>query len=198
MNPSIPVISPENADIPYAERMNWSHVWLVDPLDGGEEFINHNGDFTVNIALIEGGKPVWGVVYIPLEDTVYYAKGASECCKIIGDGSTEILPSAEPSTDMGKTVVLSSSSNLAEDVKDYIDNRIKDYKLIVTGNAKALCLLAEGKATMHLSLGPTMEWETAAAHAIARSTGNKVYDYKTMKALAYNKESFINDSFIAE
>ena len=85
MNPAIPIITPENTDIPFQERMNWGHVWLVDPLNGTEAFINHNGNFSVNIALIEGGRPVWGVVYNPLSDTVYYAKGASGSFKIVGN-----------------------------------------------------------------------------------------------------------------
>lgn len=198
MNPSIPVISPESADIPYAERMNWSYVWLIDPLDGAEEFLNHNGAFTVNIALIEGGKPVWGVVYNPLEDTVYYAKGASGSYKINGDESPEILAPAETSSDKGKMVVLSSGSDLTDDIKDYIDRKIQDYKLIFTGSATALCLVAEGKAAMHISLGPTKEWKTAAAHAIVRASGKNVYSYNTRKELVYNKESLINDSLIAE
>ena len=95
-------------------------------------------------------------------------------------------------------VVLSSDSDLTNDIKDYIDRKIQDYKLIFTGSATALCLVAEGKAALHISLGPTKEWKTAAAHAIVRASGKNVYSYNTRKELVYNKESLINDSLIAE
>jgi 3'(2'), 5'-bisphosphate nucleotidase len=198
MNPSIPVISPANTNIPFAKRMNWGHVWLVDPLDGAEEFVDHNGTFTINIALIEGGKPVWGVVYNPLSDTVYYAKGASGCYKINGTNSPDKLVPAAMATDKDNIVALSGGSEVSEDVREYIEKKHKDYKLIFTGSATALCLVAEGKAAMHISQRPTMEWETAAAHAVVRSSGKRVYDYNTGEDVVYNKESLINDSFVAE
>jgi 3'(2'), 5'-bisphosphate nucleotidase len=198
MNPSIPVISPANANIPFAERRNWHHVWLIDPLDGADEFVNNNGTYTVNIALIEDGRPVWGVVYNPLNNTVYYAKGASGSYKINGDKSPEKLDPAVTANGKDNIVILSGDSLLPEDVKEYIERTHKDYKLISTRSATALCRVAEGKAAMHISSGPTMEWETAAAHAIVRSSGKRVYDHKTGEALVYNKASLINRSFIAE
>ena len=198
LNPSIPVISPANANIPFAERKDWGYVWLVDPLNGAEEFLNHDGTFTVNIALTEGGKPIWGVVYDPLKDTVYYAKGASGSYKANGDKAPENLVQTETASDADNIVTLSGSSDVSEDVKEYIERKNKDYKLVSASSATALCLVAEGKAAMHISLGPTMEWQTAAAHAIVRSSGKRVYDYNTSEELAYNKESLINDSFIAE
>jgi 3'(2'), 5'-bisphosphate nucleotidase len=198
LNPSIPVISPANANVPFSERRNWGYVWLVDPLNGAEEFLNHEGNFTVNIALIEGGTPIWGVVYNPLKDTVYYAKGASGSYKINGDKSPEKLVQAEKASDMDNIAVISGNSDLSEGVREYIERKNKGYKLIFTGGATALCLVAEGKAAMHISLEPTMEWQTAAAHAVVRSSGKRVYDYNTSEELAYNKESLINDSFIAE
>ncbi|MDB4409746.1 hypothetical protein N9235_02950 [Gammaproteobacteria bacterium] len=198
MNPSIPVISPANADIPYTERMSWSYFWLIDPLDGAEEFLNHNGTFTVNIALIEGGRPIWGVVYNPLEDTVYYAKGASGSYKTNGNDSPQKLGPAEKVKHKKNIVLLSGNSDLSEDVKKYIEGKGKDYKLVFTNSTSALCLLAEGKADMHLNLGPRMEWQTAAAHAVARSSGKRVHDYNTREEMVYNKENLINDSFIAE
>lgn len=198
MNPSIPVVSPGNADIPFSERMNWGHAWLVDPLDGAAEFVNHNGTFTINIALIEGGRPVWGVVYNPLSDTVYYAKGASGCYKINGNQSPEKLVPAQMASGKDNIVAVSGGNDLPEDVKEYIQRKHEDYKLIFTGCATALCLVAEGKAVMHIGLGPTMEWETAAAHAVVRSSGKRVYDYNTGGDLEYNKENLVNDSFVAE
>jgi len=198
MNPSIPVITPENADIPYSERKNWGHAWLVDPLNGTGAFVNHNGNFTVNIALIEGGRPVWGVIYNPLSDTVYYAKGASGSYKIVGDNEPEELALTEATSSESNTVILSGKSEAPEDIKEYIEARNKDYKIMFTDSTTALCLLTERKAALHINMEPTMEWQTAAADAIARSSGKRIYDYITGEALTYNKENLANESFVAE
>lgn len=198
MNPSIPVISPENTDTPYSERMNRGYVWLVDPLNGAEAFIKHNGNFSVNIALVEGGRPVWGVIYNPLSDTVYYAKGASGSYKIVGNKEPEELALAEATGDESNTVILSGKSETPEDIKKYIETRNKNHKIMFTDSTTALCLLAESKAAMHINLETTMEWQTAAADALARSSGKRVFDYITGEELAYNKESLINGSFVAE
>jgi len=198
MNPVIPVISRENANIPFAERKNWSHVWLINPLDGEDAFLNHNGDFTVNIALIEGGKPVWGVVYSPRDDTVYYAKGANGSFIIHGDNSPEELVMAELAHDRESTVVISSSTDISEDDKDFIKTKVKDYTFISTERVSAFRMLFEGKAAMHINMGRTMEWETAAAHAIARAAGKQAHAYKDSEVLAYNKESLSNEGFVVE
>jgi 3'(2'),5'-bisphosphate nucleotidase len=198
MNPSIPVISPANADIPFAERMNWSHLWLIDPLDGAEEFVNHKGTFTVNIALIEGGKPVWGVIYNPLNDTVYYAKGARGCYKIEGDKRPQKLVTPEVATYDNKPVLLSGNRNIPEDVRKDISDKHMICESITTNCATALCLVAEGEAAMHVNLDPTMEWKTAAAHAVVRSLGKHIRVYNTGQELTYNKENMVNDGFIAE
>ena len=198
MNPAIPVISPANADVSFAERRNWSHVWLVKPLDGEENFINHNGDFTVNIALIEGGKPVWGVVYSPRDDTVYYAKGASGSFKMNGDNSPEELITAELARDRKNTIVVSGGADISEDAQTFIKSRSNDYKMITAERIPALRMLLEGNAAMYINMGPTMEWETAAAHAIARAAGKHAHVYNASEDLTYNKESFTNDSFVIE
>jgi 3'(2'), 5'-bisphosphate nucleotidase len=198
MNPAIPIITPENTDIPFSERMNWGHVWLVDPLNGTEAFINHNGNFSVNIALIEGGRPVWGVIYNPLSDTVYYAKGASGSFKIVGNKEPEELAPPKASDGASNTVILSGKNEAPEDIKKYIEAKNKDYKIKFADSATALCLLAEEKVTLHINMEPAMEWQTAAADAIARSSGKRVYDYITDEALTYNKENLSNDRFIAE
>ena len=198
MNPSIPAITPENKDTPYLERMNWGHVWLVDPLNGTEAFINHNGNFTVNIALIEGGRPVWGVIYNPQSDTVYYAKGASGSYKITGNKEPEELALAETGSNECNTVIISGKNEVPGDIEKYIKSRADNPKFIFTDSATALCLLAEGKAAMHLCLEPTMEWQTAAADAVARSSGKRVCDHETGEELLYNKKDFTNNSFVAE
>jgi len=198
MNPSIPVITPENTDTPYPERMSWGHVWLVDPLNGTGEFINHNGNFTVNIALIEGGRPVWGVIYNPLSDTVYYAKGASGSYKITGNKEPEELASTETGSDESNTVIISGKSEAPGDIEKYLNGRGNDHNFVFTDSTTALCLLAEGKAAMHVCLEHTMEWQTAAADAVARSSGKRVYDHVSGEELVYNKENFTNNCFVAE
>lgn len=198
MNPSIPVISPENANIAYRERRNWRHVWLVDPLDGAEAFLNRNGTFTVNIALIEGGRPVWGIIYNPIRNHLYYAKGANGSYTVNSEGTPQRLVPAEISGRGHKVIVISGDSSLPKDVKEYIEKKHETYELIFTDSTTALCLLAEGKAVMHINLGPTMEWKTAAAHAVAKSSGKRVYNYNSSDAVMYNKERLVNDSFVAE
>ena len=198
ISPSIPVISPADENMPFAERKDWSHVWLVDPLDGAEEFVNHNGTFTVNIALVQGGRPIWGIVFSPLTDTVYFAKGTNGSYKVNGVRRPQPLVAAEKAGGKAPIVVLSGDSNLSEGVKEYIDRKLKDYKLVLANSSTGLCLVAEGEAAMHISVGPTMEWKTAAAHAIARSSGKRVQNYGTREELLYNKERLVNGSFIAE
>ena len=198
MNPSIPVIAPENADTPCAERMNQGYVWLVDPLNGAGAFTDHKGTFTVTIALIEGGRPVWGVIYNPLTDTVYFAKGANGSYRIDGNKEPEKLDREATDNSSSNTVILSGKSEVPEDIKAYIETRYKDHKIIFTDCTTALCLLAENRAAMHINLETTMEWQTAAADAVARSAGKRVVDYITGEELVYNKESLVNGSFIAE
>ena len=198
MNPSIPVISPQDKDIPYSERRDWGYVWLVDPLNGSDAFISHEGNFMVNIALIEGGRPVWGVLYNPLSDTVYYAKGASGDYKITGDGEPEALARVEVGSDESNIAILCGKNENPEEAMKYIRDRNKDYKIIHSDSTTALCLLAEGKAGLVINMEASMEWQTAAADAIVRSSGRSVCDFNSGEELTYNKENMENGSFIAE
>ncbi len=198
LNPSIPAITPANADTPFEERRNWGYLWLVDPLAGAEPFRHHQDTFTVNIALIEGGRPIWGVVYNPIQDIVYYAKGASGGYKIAGAKSPQKLTPADMADKQPSVIALTTEHDVPDYVKERIERSYEEYKLLFTGSSMALCLLAEGKAAMHIRVGSGMEWETAAAHAVAASSGKRVYDYKTGKALVYNKEHLVHESFIAE
>ena len=198
MNPSIPVITPENAAPPYSERKNWGYVWLVDPLNGAGAFVNHRGNFTVNIALIEGGRPVWGVMYNPVTDTVYHAKGASGSYKIVGEQEPEALPLTATGSNGSNTVLVSGKGATPGDIEEYVKNLDKDHEQVFTDSATGLCLLAEGKAVMHICHEHTMEWQTAAADAIARSSGKHVCDHVTGEELTYNKENFTNNGFVAK
>ena len=138
------------------------------------------------------------MIYNPLTDTVYFAKGANGSYRINGNKEPEKLDREATDNSSSNTVILSGKNEVPEDIKAYIETRYKDYKIIFTDCTTALCLLAENRAAMHINLETTMEWQTAAADAIARSAGKRVVDYITGEELVYNKESLINGSFIAE
>ena len=152
----------------------------------------------VNIALIEGGRPVWGIVYNPLSNTVYYAKGASGSYKIVGNSEPEELALAEATDDESNTVIVSGKDEVPEEFMKYIKDRNQDYKIKRSDSATGLCQLAEKKAALLINMEPAMEWQTAAADAIARASGRSVYDFITGEELKYNKKELVNDSFVAE
>lgn len=193
--PEIPVLSEEGKDIPYKERSKWEQFWLVDPLDGTKEFIKKNGEFTVNIALIENNQPVLGVVYLPVTDEVFYStieKGAFKHSK----GQLIELKVSEISKGESLTIV-ESRSHPSEELVILKDKLQKDYDLssVQKGSSLKICAVAEGMADLYPRLGPTMEWDTAAGHAVVGAAGGLVVDLKG-NSLQYNKESLKNDSFI--
>ena len=189
--PDIPIISEENKNIPYEERKGWRYFWLIDPLDGTKEFVRKNGEFTVNIALIEKDTPVLGVVYAPVLDTIYYAKKAKGAYK-----NDQKLPLLQEH----KTYkIVMSKSHLNEETKEFVDSLKTDKpkEAVSIGSSLKLCLIAEGSADIYPRLGKTMEWDTAAAHAIILQSGKKVVRFDDKKPLVYNKESLLNPWFIA-
>jgi 3'(2'), 5'-bisphosphate nucleotidase len=200
--PDVPILSEEGAAIPYEERKNWQRFWLVDPLDGTKEFIKRNGEFTVNIALIEGQRPVLGVVYVPAQDKLYYGvvgQGAwtlTGCCELTTDSYSQAreIRVREADSDKGLTVVM-SRSHPSPELEEYLKN-IKVAEALPIGSSLKLCVVAEGKADLYPRLGPTMEWDTAAAHAVAESAGAKVVNYPSGESLQYNKENLLNPFFI--
>ncbi|MGZ3926014.1 MAG: 3'(2'),5'-bisphosphate nucleotidase CysQ [Mucilaginibacter sp.] len=191
--PNIPVISEEGKDIPYQERKNWEHYWCVDPLDGTKEFIKRNGEFTVNIALIHNRTPVFGVIYIPTQNLLYYGDEAS--------GSWKQTPGQEPAQikadkhAAGWTAVGSRSHSDSDE--NLIIRQYPVVNFIAVGSSIKFCLIAEGKAHLYFRKGPTMEWDTAAGQAIACFSGCTV---ETMagQALPYNKPSLLNESFLCK
>ncbi len=200
--PDIPILSEESRQIPFEERKQWKYFWLVDPLDGTKEFINKNGEFTVNIALIQDGEPVLGVVYIPVASTVYYASKNSGAHKIFPEGKIVKL-SAKYLHYAGRknVVVIGSRSHNTTEVQGFVEELKKQSKAVEfksAGSSLKFCLVAEGNADVYPRFGPTMEWDTAAAHAIACEAGRKVLDVKTRQPLAYNKEDLKNPWFIVE
>jgi 3'(2'), 5'-bisphosphate nucleotidase len=190
--PDIPILSEENATVDYKTRKNWKYYWCIDPIDGTKEFIKRNGEFTVNIALIKIDKPVLGVVYAPVIDVMYKAKDG------IGAFKNDIkLPIKINNNLKDKTVVVCSKSHLSKETQEFIDNI--DTKEIIQksiGSSLKLCMVAEGEADIYPRVAPTMEWDTAAAHAIVLNSKKDVVRFDDKKSLVYNKENLLNPSFI--
>jgi len=201
----LPILSEEGAEIPWETRKDWTTFWLVDPLDGTKEFINRNGEYTVNIALIQHGKPILGVVYLPVTNELYFATseiGAFK--KIIAKKGDENKPMEGaqklPSTQTEKFTIIASKSHLSPETKKIIDDcvdRYKDVDIISCGSSKKLCFLAEGKVNLYPRIAPTMEWDTAAAHAIVIAAGRDIIDFNSKEELRYNKENLLNPYFMA-
>ncbi len=192
--PQIPIISEESKETPYETRKEWEYFWLVDPLDGTKSFINKDGSFTVNIALIHKGTPILGVVYAPVKDLIYYTDENSSFMKI-KDANPKKLPIIEKRS---KFVVVASKNHMNKETQDYIEElkKDKDVELMSFGSSLKLCKVAEGKADIYPRLGPTMEWDTAAAHAVVNGAGKKVYRFNSKEELTYNKEDMLNPWFI--
>lgn len=192
--PHIPIISEENKEIPYLERKKWDYFWLIDPIDGTKEFIKKTGEFTVNIALIYKDRPILGVVYAPALDDMYFSK------KDMGAYKNEVrLPvqaNAEPEKELN---VVASASHLSEETQTFIDElslSTEKLNLVSKGSSLKLCMVAEGTADIYPRLGPTMEWDTGAAHAIVIESGKQVVQYEDNSPVIYNKENLLNPWFI--
>jgi 3'(2'), 5'-bisphosphate nucleotidase len=186
-----PIISEESCEISWTQRKNWHRYWLVDPLDGTKEFIKRNGEFTVNIALIEHGEPIIGVVYAPAKDDMYY--GERDCGAEL-NGEAISVAQEEPDT----LRVVGSRSHPSEETIAWLEQQGKPYELVPMGSSLKICLVAQGDADVYPRLGPTSEWDTGAAHAVLNAAGGIVTEVDG-SPLKYNqKESFLNPYFIAK
>lgn len=195
LTPEIPVLSEEGRDIPWEERQQWQRFWLVDPLDGTKEFIKRNGEFTVNIALVEQGRPVFGVIYAPATDTLYVGARGEGAWRRIGNGPKEPLMVRAPEAGQGHAVVKSRSHPSGE-LADYLEH-VEVAESVPVGSSLKFCAVAEGRATLYPRFGPTMEWDTGAGQAIVEAAGGKVVQAdNTNSALPYNKENLLNGFFI--
>ena len=203
----IPIISEENKQLPYAERKNWSQCWIVDPLDGTKEFIKRNGEFTVNIALVEMGTPILGVIYVPVTKTLYFTADQNTSKKIVLDtidiSPEEIYKQAStisPKPINGLVQIVGSRSHLNEDTEKFIAEVEKDNKveIVSMGSSLKFCMVAEGLAHMYPRYAPTMEWDTAAGHAICNAAGVEVIDRTTNAPMQYNKENLLNNHFLVK
>ncbi|MGL4364532.1 MAG: 3'(2'),5'-bisphosphate nucleotidase CysQ [Bacteroidales bacterium] len=206
-----PILSEEGKMIDYEVRKNWETLWIVDPLDGTKEFIKRNGEFTVNIALVENGIPVMGVIYLPVKKELYFAEKTLGAYKIDNISSLNQVSTLEklvqtatklPSVkDKESFVVVASRSHLSEETEAFINQLKKQHfsiDLITSGSSIKICLVAEGKADIYPRFAPTMEWDTAAGDAIARAAGMSVCQSDRKTPLVYNKENLLNPSFIVE
>jgi len=194
--PNIPILSEENKEVVYNERKKWDYFWLIDPIDGTKEFIKKTGEFTVNIALIHRNEPVLGVVYAPVLKDIYYAKKNKGAFK--NDDKLPLKSNAHPDKTLK---VVASVSHLSEETQAFIDNlalTTEHIEQVSKGSSLKLCLVAEGEADIYPRLGPTMEWDTGAAHAVVLESGKHVLQYDTNKPLVYNKENLLNPWFIVK
>ena len=188
---STPLLSEEIEAADYSVRKEWSRFWLVDPLDGTKEFIKKGNDFTVNIALIENGEPVMGVVYAPVLDVFYLGEKGRGAVKINGEGEVEIK--AGNYKEDGLKIV-ASKSHRSPELEEFI-SKLGESECVSMGSSLKLCLIAEGAANLYPRLGPTMEWDTGAAHAVVSAAGGRVTDFEG-NDLVYNKEDLHNPHFI--
>jgi len=199
--PDIPWISEETKATLYPERAGWKRFWLIDPLDGTKEFIKKNGEFTVNIALIEDGVPILGVVYQPVTGTLYTAQKGAGAAKSTAGGPATALSGGPHYLQQKLVRVVASRSHMSPETETFIDALSKaghEVELTSAGSSLKLCLVAEGAADVYPRFGPTMEWDTAAAHAVALEAGRKVNQYPSGEPLRYNKENLLNPWFIVE
>jgi len=193
LTPGIPILSEESSAVPFAERQQWRRYWLVDPLDGTKEFVKRNGEFTVNIALVENHSPLLGVVHVPVKQLVYYGGN--------GLGAWRKAPQAEPEAiricpqRRTPVQVAGSRSHAGESLQQFL-HRLGAHQIVSMGSSLKLCLVADGTADVYPRLGPTSEWDTAAAQAIVEAAGGRVTDTQ-LHTLRYNtKESLLNPHFL--
>jgi len=190
----LPILSEEGEIPDYSSRSRWSRYWLLDPLDGTKEFVKRNGEFTVNIALIDEGVPVLGVVHVPVTGVTYFSwLGGGSWRQQAGLQPVQIAVRTAPPE--GRLAVVCSRSHRGERLEQLLQN-LGDFDAVPMGSSLKLCLVAEGGADFYPRLGPTSEWDTAAAHAIVLEAGGQVVDLQ-MRPLRYNqKDSLLNPEFL--
>ena len=196
LTPDIPILSEETFERVGDLRLDWPRYWLVDPLDGTKEFIKRNGEFTVNIALIENGVSVLGVVYAPVLDELYFASAGQGAFK--QQGSDEVHPIRCRPLDSNAVKVVASRSHLSEEVKQFVasvESRVRHVELVSMGSSLKLCLVADGRADFYPRLGLTSEWDTAAAQCVVEVAGGRVIDCEGAP-LRYSKANILNPWFM--
>jgi len=194
LTPNIPTLSEEGRNIPFSERAKWKYFWLIDPLDGTKEFIKKNDEFTVNIALIQNGKPTFGVVYAPALEILYWGGvgvGAYKKDKKSLEIKINVLD------ELNNTVFVAGSRSHPSERMNAFMGQFKDSQVWPMGSSLKVCLVADGSVHLYPRFGPTMEWDTGAAHAILKASGGEAIIHGTNEPLKYNKENLLNPEFIA-
>lgn len=207
----LPIISEETKALDYTERQNWTHCWIVDPLDGTKEFIKKNGEFTVNIALTQNGVPIEGVIYAPVLGDLYYTENNSAFKVSIESGSEqdalkEIVAlkakgqKLQPAPWQDPIRVVGSRSHMNAETEDFVTQlkRNHETEMVSKGSSLKFCLVAEGSAHVYPRFAPTMEWDTAAGQAICMAVGLSVTRQDTGEPLTYNKENLLNPYFLVQ
>lgn len=193
--PEVPIISEENQAIPYEERNQYENFWLVDPLDGTKEFLKKNGEFTINLALVQGRRPVAGIVYAPALGKLYYGAEGHGAFLMDENGENHPLQVNTFSMNNKGLRVVASRSHMNDETQAFL-NQLNAPELVSMGSSLKLMLVAEGKADVYPRLGPTMEWDTGAAQSIVEEAGGKVLQYEDEKPLLYNKQDLHNPWFV--
>lgn len=204
----IPILSEEGKTVPYEERKDWNPLWIVDPIDGTKEFIKRNGEFTVNIALIEDHGPHIGVIFVPATGELYFSTKEMGAFKTVVDlqhfsVENTIAEAVQlPFERRDKTfTVVASRSHMSSETEAYV-REMRDkhgaVNLISKGSSLKLCMVAEGQADCYPRFAPTMEWDTAAGQAICEHAGCEVIDWETKEALRYNRKKLLNNWFVVK
>jgi 3'(2'), 5'-bisphosphate nucleotidase len=202
-----PILSEEGKLMSYDERKDWKEFWLVEPLDGTKEFVKKNGEFTVNIAFIKEGVPILGAVYAPVLKQLYIGGSGIGAYKMligVNEKFTSNMISEEnkiPKEQPAVFTIVASKSHNSPETEEFVNQlRIKhgEVDFISLGSSLKLCLVAEGAAHVYPRLAPTMEWDTAAGHAVCLAAGKRVYRYDNNEPLIYNKENLLNPFFVVE
>lgn len=206
----IPIISEESAIMSYSERKLWNEFWIIDPLDGTKEFIKRNGDFTVNIAYVIENKPVMGVIYVPVTDSLYFGEkelGAYKLENVKKHNYSSLEDIVAISTKLPTGIenevftIVASLSHSTKETEAYLNKQKQKYSnidIVTRGSSLKICLVAEGIANVYPRFAPTMEWDTAAGDAIVRAAGKMIFLTDEKTPLMYNKENLFNPFFIVK
>ncbi len=191
--PQIPILSEEGAEIPFSKRKKWQSLWVIDPIDGTKEFIKKNGEFTLNIALIEKNNPTVGLVYAPCIKKLWYGSDQGSF-KVSKGKKSKISINSKCNDDL--IDIVSSRSHSNPMIETFL-NQFKNYNIVNMGSSIKICLVADGTADIYPRLAPTMEWDTAAAHAVLKYAGGSLIDLDTKKEMIYNRKNLKNSNFVA-
>ena len=203
----LPILSEEGRSIPFEERSQWEQFWMVDPVDGTKEFVKRNGEFTVNIALISNDSPVLGVIHVPVSGNLYVGGGEGAfliegCQEAVTYDQCVAQGQKLPSKDSERPyTMVGSRSHMSDETMAFMDEKKAEHgevQIMAVGSSLKLCMVAEGKADSYPRYAPTMEWDTAAGHAICNAAGFQVYQYNSNVELQYNKEDLLNPWFLVE